>query len=79
MNNKELETRMSMNTAFDMKDEIADDLASALIEYMEAHMIETVYSQMEDIEFDTDEDLEEMHEAVMCKLLDMLTGETLKL
>lgn len=74
MNNKELEMSMSM-----MKDEIADDLASALIEYMEAHIIETVYSQMEDIEFDTDEDMEEMHEAVVCKILDMLTGETLKL
>ena len=79
MNNKELETRMSMNTAFDMKDEIADELASVLIEYLEAHIIETVYSQMEDIEFDTDEDMEEMHEAVVCKILDMLTGETLKL
>ena len=72
MNNKELE--MSM-----LKDERADELASVLIEYLEAHMIETVYSQMEDMEFDTDEDMEEMHEAVVCKLLDMLTGETLKL
>ena len=72
MNNKELE----MST---LKDERADELASVLIEYLEAHMIETVYSQMEDMEFDTDEDMEEMHEAVVCKLLDMLTGETLKL
>lgn len=72
MNNKELE----MST---LKDERADELASVLIEYLEAHMIETVYSQMEDMEFDTDEDREEMHEAVVCKLLDMLTGETLKL
>ena len=57
------------------KDEIAGDMALALISYMEAHMIETVYSQMEGIEFDTDEDLEEMHEAVIDKLIDMLSGK----
>ena len=57
------------------KDEIAGDMALALISYVEAHMIETVYSQMEGIEFDTDEDLEEMHEAVIDKLIDMLSGK----
>jgi len=30
---------------------------------------------MEGIEFDTDEDLEEMHEAVIDKLIDMLSGK----
>ena len=66
---------MENNKMENKKDEIAGDMALALISYMEAHMIETVYSQMEDIEFDTDEDLEEMHEAVIDKLIDMLSGK----
>jgi len=66
---------MENNKMENKKDEIAGDMALALISYMEAHMIETVYSQMEGIEFDTDEDLEEMHEAVIDKLIDMLSGK----
>lgn len=66
---------MENNKMENKKDEIAGDMALALISYVEAHMIETVYSQMEGIEFDTDEDLEEMHEAVIDKLIDMLSGK----
>ena len=70
MNNKELENK---------KDEIAGDMAMALISYVESHLIETVGWHLDGPEFnnafDTDEDYLEMHEAVIDKLIDMLSGK----
>ena len=65
MNNKELKNK---------KDEIAGDMALALISYVESHLIETVGWHLDATEFDTDEDYLEMHEAVIDKLIDMLCG-----
>lgn len=62
------------------KDEIARDMAMALISYIEDHLIETVGWHLEHLsptvaEFDNDDDFLEMHEAVIDKLIDMLSGK----
>jgi hypothetical protein len=57
------------------KDEIAGDMALALISYVESHLIETVGWHLDGIEFDNDDDFLEMQEAVIDKLIDMLSGK----
>ena len=57
------------------KDKIAGDMAMALISYVESHLIETVGWHLDATEFDNDDDYIEMHEAVIDKLIDMLSGK----
>ena len=57
-----------------LKDEIAGDMATALISYVESHLMETVGWQLDGTEFDNDDDFVEMQEAVVCKLIGMLNG-----
>ena len=57
------------------KDKIAGDMALALISYVESHLIETVGWHLDATEFDNDDDYIEMHEAVIDKLIDMLSGK----
>ena len=56
-----------------LKDEIAEDMATALISYVESHLMETVGWQLDGTEFDNDDDFVEMHEAVVGKLIGMLS------
>ena len=57
------------------KDKIAGDMALALISYVESHLIETVGWHLDATKFDNDDDYIEMHEAVIDKLIDMLSGK----
>ena len=57
------------------KDKIAGDMALALISYVESHLIETVGWHLDVTEFDNDDDFLEMQEAVIDKLIDMLSGK----
>ena len=71
MNNK-------MENSKEVKDEIAEDMAMALISYVEAHLLETVGWHLDGTEFgqsNNDDDFVEMQEAVIDKLIDMLSGK----
>mgnify|MGYP006899682165 FL=1 len=68
MNNK-------MENSKEVKDEIAGDMAMALISYVEAHLLETVGWHLDGTEFDNDDDFVEMQVAVVGKLIDMLNGK----
>ena len=57
------------------KDEIARDMAMSLISYIECHLIETVGWHLDGIEFEKGYDFVEMQEAVIDKLIDMLSGK----
>ena len=57
------------------KDKIVGDMALALISYVESHLIETVGWHLDSTEFDNDDDFLEMQEAVIDKLIDMLSGK----
>ena len=72
-NSKEVKDEIAEDMAMEVRDEIAEDMAMALISYVEAHLMETVGWYLDGTEFDNDDDFFEMQEAVVGKLIGMLS------